>query len=417
MPREIYEALVNRKELVSFHMPGHKSKLLDGMEAYLKNILKLDVTELEDTDELYHPLGIIKKSEEKVALFSHAKKSKFLVNGASSGILATILALVNPGESILLEENCHKSAINAARLARAKIYKIAPADKELVASQESLIKMAKEIKNLRMIFITRPNYYGIYQPIGDLVSFCRENKILLVVDEAHGSHFALDIFDKNAMEEGAHVSINSFHKTLPAFTQTAVLNLNLSNDLEEKILNSLEMTMTSSPSYIFMTSIEYALDFSLKNKDRYRDLKKYIDNFYEEIRWLDFIEKDSCPPYFKRDFTRLVLKCKNPSEINKHLIANGIYIEMHDDKRLVLIGSLADDKKDYDLLARAIKSYKNKKTYKDFKTYDDLEGKILAKDIVVYPPGKIILERGNPVTKELIEELNTLSKSDVSIYL
>ncbi|MDY6065459.1 MAG: aminotransferase class I/II-fold pyridoxal phosphate-dependent enzyme [Finegoldia sp.] len=417
MPRDLYQGLLKRKEVVSFHMPGHKSKHIEGMEDYLKNLPRLDLTELYDTDDLYHPTGLIQKSEESIALFSHAKKSKFLVNGSTSGILASILGIVNEGDSILVEETCHKSVINGLRLAKGDLYKVPVKDPQAVASQESLIAKAQTISDLKAILITRPNYYGIYQPIDKLVAYCKEQEIKLIVDEAHGSHFALDCFDKNAMEEGCDVSINSFHKTLPAFTQTAILNLNTDRDTEKKILKSLEMIMTSSPSYILMTSIEFALDYVTKNKDSYKNLKGYIDSFYQEIEGLDFIRQPPCPHGFKRDFTRIVLDCDDPSDLNKHLLENGIYIEMHDQKSLVLIASLVDEESDYQLLSQTIKSYKKYDDKKTFKTYDHLQDKVLENDIVVYPPGKIILERGRAVTKEVVDILNKLSESNVTIYL
>ncbi|MDW4726354.1 aminotransferase class V-fold PLP-dependent enzyme, partial [Escherichia coli] len=84
----------------------------------------------------------------------------------------------------------------------------------------------KKDSSIKAVLITRPNYYGIYQPIEKLVTYCHENNIKIIVDEAHGTHFALECFDKNAMQLGCDISINSYHKTMPAFTQTAAINFN-----------------------------------------------------------------------------------------------------------------------------------------------------------------------------------------------
>lgn len=72
--RNLYDNLINRKEKVSFHMPGHKGKMLEGMNDFLENILKIDVTELSDTDDLYHANNIIAEGRNNLALFFTCKK-------------------------------------------------------------------------------------------------------------------------------------------------------------------------------------------------------------------------------------------------------------------------------------------------------------------------------------------------------
>lgn len=412
--RNLYDNLINRKEKVSFHMPGHKGKMLEGMNDFLKNILKIDVTELSDTDDLYHANNIIAEGRNNLALFSHAKKSMYLVNGSTSGIVASIMSVLDENDKILVEKNCHKSVINGVRLARGESVEI---DCDGVCEQEILIENLKKDSSIKAVLITRPNYYGIYQPIEKLVTYCHENNIKIIVDEAHGTHFALDCFDKNAMQLGCDISINSYHKTMPAFTQTAAINFNCEDELIDKTISNLQMIMTSSPSYIFMTSVEYAVNYCTKNENKYAELKEIIDWFYSEIEGLDFIRKAPIQKNCKRDFTRIVLECDNPSDVNEHLIKNGIYIEMIDDKNLVLISTIADEKKDFEILLEALRSYKKSDSTKTYKTYDYLLNKKIINDIVIYPPGKIFAKKNSTINQEQIDELNDLSSKGVNILL
>ena len=412
--RNLYDNLINRKEKVSFHMPGHKGKMLEGMNDFLENILKIDVTELSDTDDLYHANNIIAEGRNNLALFSHAKKSMYLVNGSTSGIVASIMSVLDESDKILVEKNCHKSVINGVRLARGESVEI---DCDGVCEQEVLIENLKKDSSIKAVLITRPNYYGIYQPIEKLVAYCHENNIKIIVDEAHGTHFALDCFDKNAMQLGCDISINSYHKTMPAFTQTAAINFNCEDKLIDKTMSNLQMIMTSSPSYIFMTSVEYAVDFCTKNESKYAELKEIIDWFYSEIEGLDFIRKAPIQKNCKRDFTRIVLECDNPSDINEHLIKNGIYIEMIDDKNLVLISTIADDKKDFEILLEALRSYEKSDFTKTYKIYDYLLNTKIINDIVIYPPGKIFAKKNSTINQEQIDELNDLSSKGVNILL
>lgn len=412
--RNLYDNLINRKEKVSFHMPGHKGKMLEGMNDFLENILKIDVTELSDTDDLYHANNIIAEGRNNLALFSHAKSSMYLVNGSTSGIVASIMSVLDENDKILVEKNCHKSVINGVRLARGEYVEI---DCDGVCEQEVLIENLKKDSSIKAVLITRPNYYGIYQPIEKLVTYCHENNIKIIVDEAHGTHFALECFDKNAMQLGCDISINSYHKTMPAFTQTAAINFNCEDELIDKTISNLQMIMTSSPSYIFMTSVEYALNYCTKNENKYAELKEIIDWFYSEIEGLDFIRKTPIQKNCKRDFTRIVLECDNPSDVNEHLIKNGIYIEMIDYKNLVLISTIADDKKDFEILLEALRSYEKSDSTKIYKTYDYLLNKKITNDIVIYPPGKIFAKKNSTINQEQIDELNDLSSKGVNILL
>lgn len=412
--RNLYDNLINRKEKVSFHMPGHKGKMLEGMNDFLENILKIDVTELSDTDDLYHANNIIAEGRNNLALFSHAKKSMYLVNGSTSGIVASIMSVLDENDKILVEKNCHKSVINGVRLARGESVEI---DCDGVCEQEVLIKNLKKDSSIKAVLITRPNYYGIYQPIEKLVEYSHENNIKIIVDEAHGTHFALECFDKNAMQLGCDISINSYHKTMPAFTQTAAINFNCEDEFIDKTMSNLQMIMTSSPSYIFMTSVEYAVNYCTKHENKYAELKEIIDWFYSEIEGLDFIRKAPIQKNCKRDFTRIVLECDNPSDVNEHLIKNGIYIEMIDDKNLVLISTIADEKKDFEILLEALRSYKKSDSTKIYKTYDYLLNKIITNDIVIYPPGKIFAKKNSTINQEQIDELNDLSSKGVNILL
>ena len=63
--------------LVSFHMPGHKKgKIYDklGYENLVKNLYKMDTTEIIETDNLHSPEGIIKDSQERAKQILRVKK-------------------------------------------------------------------------------------------------------------------------------------------------------------------------------------------------------------------------------------------------------------------------------------------------------------------------------------------------------
>ena len=70
---------------------------------------------------------------------------------------------------------------------------------------------------------------------------------------------------KTAIALGADAVIVSLHKTLPAFTQTALLLLGgMREGAVEKFLGIYE---TSSPSYVLMTGIERCIHYVRDNKE------------------------------------------------------------------------------------------------------------------------------------------------------
>lgn len=102
--------------LVSFHMPGHKKgKIYDklGYENLVKNLYKMDTTEIIETDNLHSPEGIIKDSQERAKQIFKSEKTYYLVNGSTCGIQAAILSTCVPGDKTLINRDCHQSAINA----------------------------------------------------------------------------------------------------------------------------------------------------------------------------------------------------------------------------------------------------------------------------------------------------------------
>ena len=88
------------------------------------------------------------------------------------------------------------------------------------------------------------------------------------MDEAHGAHFGFSPeFPENATRLGADAVIMSVHKTLPAFTQTALLHLCSDRIAEKKVAQFLGIYETSSPSYILMAGIEKSLQIIEKDRE------------------------------------------------------------------------------------------------------------------------------------------------------
>ena len=85
----IFDKLKNYSDsdYYAFHMPGHKRNLdlMDGTSPY-----RIDITEIDGFDDLHHADGILEEGMARMANAVGAKKSYYIVNGSTCGILACV---------------------------------------------------------------------------------------------------------------------------------------------------------------------------------------------------------------------------------------------------------------------------------------------------------------------------------------
>ena len=111
----IFDKLKNYSDsdYYAFHMPGHKRNLdlMDGTSPY-----RIDITEIDGFDDLHHADGILEEGMARMANAVGAKKSYYIVNGSTCGILAAIYAACPQGATVAVARNTHKSVAHAIML-------------------------------------------------------------------------------------------------------------------------------------------------------------------------------------------------------------------------------------------------------------------------------------------------------------
>ncbi|MCA9799536.1 MAG: hypothetical protein KC474_08290, partial [Cyanobacteria bacterium HKST-UBA04] len=106
------------------HVPGHGGQpwfgTISDRLAWLDTLTPFDTTELPGLDTLSDPAGIILESQTLVAQAYGAAHSFYLVNGASAGLHASLLALswLKPNQPVLVARNAHRAVIAGLLLAR-----------------------------------------------------------------------------------------------------------------------------------------------------------------------------------------------------------------------------------------------------------------------------------------------------------
>ncbi len=266
----IYEALQNFKSMriVPFDVPGHKrGKGSPELTAFLgKQCMEADVNSMKPLDNLCHPVSVIREAEELAADAFGARHAFFMVNGTTSAVQAMIFSAVKEGEKIILPRNVHRSAINALVLSGAEPVYVNPGVNKrlgipLGMSADDVKAAIAENPDAKAVFVNNPTYYGICSDLRKIVETAHKAGMLVLVDEAHGTHFYFgDGFPISAMAAGADMSAVSMHKNGGSLTQSSFLLINnyVSEGYTRQIIN---LTQTTSGSYLLMSS----LDLSRKN--------------------------------------------------------------------------------------------------------------------------------------------------------
>ncbi|MDR0569645.1 MAG: DegT/DnrJ/EryC1/StrS family aminotransferase [Clostridiales Family XIII bacterium] len=283
----------------SFHMPGHKGSEFYkrfGYAAFLDNLADLDITEIRGADNLFDPKGPLSDLQERYARLYGVKDARLLINGSSGGLIAAVLAAVPRGGKIIMARNSHKSIFNAITLGnispvymRPKTLDCFDIDGEIPADEvERLLLLHKDAS---AVILPSPNYYGICSDLARIAEMTHACGKTLIVDQAHGAH--LQFFQKygvgplpcSAEAANADISVNSTHKTLASFTQSAVLNLQSGRIPAFSLDEKLQSVQSSSPSYILMASLSINAEIMEAHGEKLiNDWAGSLRRFYDEAR-------------------------------------------------------------------------------------------------------------------------------------
>ena len=156
--------------ILPMHMPGHKRKVPKAIEEMMTDIYKMDLTEVEGTDNLHDATGIIRDSMEFAKHVYKSNKTYYLINGSSCGILSSIRACActgnykNEKSYIVVAPNAHFSVYNAIELLDLTPIYLDVYYNELDIAESCDIKALKSIlrvnreKNIVAAVITSPTY-------------------------------------------------------------------------------------------------------------------------------------------------------------------------------------------------------------------------------------------------------------------
>ncbi|MDE6399108.1 MAG: aminotransferase class I/II-fold pyridoxal phosphate-dependent enzyme [Clostridiales bacterium] len=280
-----------------YHTPGHKGEL-DAR----------DLTELGTGGELF-PADAIERAERDTAALYGVRKMLFLTNGASQGIKAALWCfrgkkvLYAPGAHRAFTEGCELAGIEAVPVLRAGerdasglVYTCGCEKLPLPLTLADAERALCDHPNAAALFVTSPDYLG---RVADrrIAELCRNKGVALIADAAHGAHFAfapgLSAF---AFDTVADFVTLSAHKTLGAYTQSALLAVNTPAYFDP-VDGALRLLGTTSPNYGMLARLENSVSEAAGHAQEYKRLRA----FGERVRQTANVLQNT-------DYTRLCVR-------------------------------------------------------------------------------------------------------------
>lgn len=447
------------KGICPFHMPGHKRN--GALAPYLNRLgAELDVTELPGLDDLHDPHGMLLDAMARTARLYGSKRSFFLVNGSTGGLLAGIRAATKPGDTVLVARNCHKAVYHALELCGlAPVFMQPPIIGDFACAASLPPSMVEEVlqrhPEASLLVFTSPSYEGIISDVETICHIAHQKGIPVLVDEAHGAHLGLDpSFPQGAVSQGADLVVQSFHKTLPSLTQTGVLHANGERVDAGEIARQLGIFQTSSPSYLFLASIDSCTRLlEERGEELFKAWKKRLCNFeaklsrLQSFACLGYGEKMAVPSVYALDPSKLVIRRKDLAlsgvDLMKQLEEEyHIQLEMALESYAVAMTGMGDSNEMLSALADALYDLEQKHPMSGIRedrtvhtalpptvcslgkaalmpwklvSKEQARGAVSGEYIWAYPPGIPLIVPGERMNTEFFIELEQMERAGVRL--
>lgn len=440
--------------VVPFHVPGHKQGR--GLEEFREfvggNVLAIDLTCFDGTDNICNPLDVIKEAQELAAAAYGADHAFFLVNGTTSGIQGMIMSVCQPGDKIIVPRNAHKSAIGGIILSGAEPVYVQPEINHqygvtMGVTPEAIARTIRENPDVKALFLINPTYYGFAPDLERIVKIAHSHGIPVLVDEAHGAHLPFsEGLPKSAMACGADMSAVSTHKLGGSLTQSSILLLNEGFVEAKRVKSVLNLTQTTSPSYILLASIDVARkQMATCGKELLKNTLELADYARTELGKIDGLsvigsEIVGHPGCVEWDPCKVTVDVRGLglSGFDMEVILRQQYqiqVELADMYNVLLLFSIGDEVDTVEHLLKAFRDIAQQRSsrnvvklpfylprtpelvvspqeafYSDTRLvpFEEAEDEICAEMIMAYPPGVPIICPGERISKEIIDYVQVL---------
>ena len=356
-----------------------------------------------------------------------------------------------------IPRNVHRSAINAMILCGAVPVYVNPQMDSMLGislgmSVADVEQAIRENPDAKAVFVNNPTYYGICSDIKSIAKLAHDNGMLLLADEAHGSHlYFSDKLPVAAMHADADMAALSMHKSGGSLTQSSMLLIG--NRVPEGYVHQIiNLTQTTSASYLLLVSLDVSRrNMSLRGKEMIDKIIDQVEYARDEINTIgdyyayskELINGDSI---FDFDITKLsvytrsiglagievydILRDEYDIQTEFGDIANLLaYVSVGDRLKDIerLVSALAEIRRNYRQTGRKMlkAEYINPQVIcgpqeafyseKESLPIDQTIGRVCSEFVMCYPPGIPILAPGEKITEEILQYIRYAKKKGCSM--
>jgi arginine decarboxylase len=251
-----------------FHVPGHKGgEAADPglVDALGTGALDLDIPALTPGIDQGPEPTPFQQAQLMAADAWGARRTWFLVNGASQANHVALLTLAHRGRELVVQRNAHSSTIDALILSGMRPIFVAPElDPELhiahCITPDSLDEALRGAPGAVGASVVSPTYFGAVADIEGLAEVAHAHDVPLVVDEAWGAHFPFHAdLPAPALALGADLVVSSTHKVVGSLTQASMVHVGEDGRLDDELVDRcVTLLESTSPSSLLSGSLDAA---------------------------------------------------------------------------------------------------------------------------------------------------------------
>ena len=418
-----------------FTIPGHKQRT-----HLVGSVVRDDVPLYGGLDAVQLTGGLLARAEARAARLWGADVCRFSVGGSTHGNQALALAVGRPGDQVVVQRTLHRSMLIGLALAGLEPVWVSPAldprGMPCGVAPDSLTAALASAPDAKAVFITDPSYVGTVGDVGGLADVSHAHGIPLVVDAAWAAHFGWHPdLPQHAIALGADALVTSAHKTLPAWSQSALVLARTERIDPARFDAAFEATHTTSPAGAVLASTDAAV--ALLEQDGVALLGELIGlvagarRALSAVAGLVVLDGPGVDPV---KLTMLLAATGADGRVvERGLVGAGLPVEMADRDTIVALATMADGPRSIDHLVRTVTSLVEQHrgpprdvvpsaswsvrpvkgcsprtaffAVRERIPLSDAVGRVSTELVAPYPPGVPVLAPGEVVTEQVIAAL------------
>jgi lysine decarboxylase len=446
-----FTAETDAGRMTPFSIPGHKHR-----QHLVGPVIQGDVPMLAGLDSMKQTLGTLATAEARAAEAWGVDWARLSVGGSTHANQASVLALSRPGQSVIVSRTLHRSVLLGIVLAGLRPVWVRPKI-DAATGLPGAVPVDAVQAALRQhpdacgVLLGDPSYIGTLSDIAGHAEAAHAAGVPLIVDAAWAAYFGFSPnVPAHALALGADALVTSAHKSLPAWSQAALLiaRTTRSGGLldPDRLERAFEASHTTSAAGAILASTDASRALLQRDgAELVGRLVELVATARRRLAAVDRVEVLVDRPAGHPDGPLAVDPAKlvvliagtgaHGHAIESDLLAQGIPLEMADRDVLVPMVTLADDESSVerlvDALTTAIERHRGAprritpsaawtapvETVLDPRTAffaphetlaaDTAIGRVCAELIAPYPPGVPVLAPGELITAEAIAALRS----------